>query len=137
MTRISAELRQRVRKRANGRCEYCGKPEVYSSGSFHVDHILAQKHKGSGEFENLAWACFRCNVSKGTDIASVDAETNQLTTLYNPRTQLWDEHFLLEFDTATIVGLSPAGRVSVEILQMNHPEQIAVRRYLLEVGLWK
>lgn len=113
MTRISAELRQKVRERANGRCEYCGKPEEYGAGSFHVDLIIAQKHKGSDDLENLAWACFRCNVSKGADIASIDVETQQLTLLYNPQLQIWNEHFFLDIDQAVIVGQTPAGRISV------------------------
>jgi hypothetical protein len=136
MSRIPAETRQKVRDRANGRCEYCLKLEEYGGGSFHVDHIIAQKHKGADDLENLAWACFRCNVSKGTDIASVDVETQQLTLLYNPRLQIWHEHFFLEIDHATIVGQTSTGRVSVDILDMNHPEQLSTRRYLLDAGIW-
>jgi hypothetical protein len=82
----------------------------------------------------LAWACFQCNVAKGSDVASYDAQTDELTPLYNPRTQEWDDHF--ELDGAEIVGKTPVGRVTVRLLQMNHPERIEIRYWLIEAGLW-
>ncbi len=95
MTFPSEDLRERVRQRAAARCEYCGKPELASAYPHHIEHIIARKHGGSSDQANLAWACFQCNVAKGTDIASYDTETGTLTPLYNPRTQSWSEHFEL------------------------------------------
>jgi hypothetical protein len=134
MTRVSSAAREQVRQRANHRCEYCRKPDSFSPHDYHVDHIISQKHHGSDELHNLAWACFRCNASKGTDIAAYDPQTGVLTPLFNPRTQSWEEHF--ELDGNRIIGKTPVGRVTVFLLDFNHPDQVETRRLLIAAGLW-
>jgi hypothetical protein len=34
------------------------------------------------------------------------------------------------------VGKTPVGRVTVRILQLNHPKQLRIRRELIDLGLW-
>jgi len=134
VTSVPESLRDYVRQRAGARCEYCRKPEIASVYPHHVEHIIARKHGGSSDPENLAWACFQCNIAKGTDVASYDAETRELAPLYNPRKQHWSDHF--EMINATIVGKTAAGRVTVRLLQMNEPEQREIRRLLIGAGEW-
>jgi hypothetical protein len=134
MSRISAKTREQVRERAGQRCEYCRKPEGISAYAHQVEHVIAIKHEGPSTLDNLAWACFQCNNNKGSDIASYDKETNMLAPLYNPRQDRWDDHFI--FDDVVLVGKTPIGRVTIRILQMNHPDQIETRAYLLSAGLW-
>ena len=134
MTRLPQSVREQVRQRADERCEYCHKPEGFSAHPHHVDHIISQKHNGSDELDNLAWACFQCNVNKGTDIAALDPDTGTLTSLFNPRTQVWADHFSLE--GALVIGLTPPGRATIQLLQVNHPEQIETRQLLIEAGIW-
>ena len=62
MARLSARTRQQVRRRAEGRCEYCLVHEDDSYVSYQVDHILARKHGGGNTLENLAFACVLCNL---------------------------------------------------------------------------
>jgi hypothetical protein len=128
-------MRELVRDRAKGRCEYCGKPEGVNTFSHQVDHIIPENHTGTSEFHNLAWSCLRCNSTKGSEIASYDVVNKQLIPLYNPRIQNWDEHFEMKAD-ASIEGKTPVGRVTVRILQMNHLKQLKTRRNLIESGLW-
>jgi 5-methylcytosine-specific restriction endonuclease McrA len=71
MSVISKTVREQVRQRAGMRCEYCRKPEGVSQFAHTIDHIIAVKHEGTSEFDNLAWACFQCNSTKGSDIASL------------------------------------------------------------------
>lgn len=134
MSRLASDVREYVRQRAQNRCEYCHKPEGYAAHKHQIDHIISQKHHGTDELNNLALACFRCNVSKGTDVAAYDPKTEQLVPFYNPRTQIWDEHF--KSDNAELIGLTPTGRVTVEIFQFNHPDQLETRQMLIEAGLW-
>lgn len=134
MTLISSEVREQVRKRASDRCEYCHKPNLTSFQGFHVDHIRPLKHHGPSDLDNLAWACFECNVAKGPDIAAYDPDNDQITPLYNPRKQIWDEHFRL--DEAVLVGQTPTGRATISLLQMNDLAQIEVRQELIDLGLW-
>ena len=46
MARPSQALQAEVRRRAGGRCEYCLFPEAAAELPFHLDHIIAQKHRG-------------------------------------------------------------------------------------------
>ena len=43
--------------------------------------------------ENLALACVRCNLGKSSNPAGIDPFTNQITSLYHPRTDNWHDHF--------------------------------------------
>jgi len=45
---MTPALRQLVRERAGLRCEYCHLPEFAAAAAiFHVEHIIAKKHRGS------------------------------------------------------------------------------------------
>ncbi|MEO8397511.1 MAG: HNH endonuclease signature motif containing protein [Chloroflexota bacterium] len=134
MTRVPESLRLQVRKRANGRCEYCRKPDGISAYPHHADHIVAVKHNGQTELDNLAWACFQCNTNKGSDLTTFDPGTNTLVRLFNPRTQSWDDHF--DFNITMIVGKTAVGRATIQLLQMNHTEQVETRQRLMRAGLW-
>lgn len=50
---------------------------------------------------------------KGSDIASIDPETNQITPLFNPRQDNWQEHFQL--DNAEFRPLTDKARVTVKL----------------------
>jgi len=134
LTRVTPALREFARQRASGCCEYCGRPEIHGPYPFHVDHILALKHGGSTAPDNLAWACFQCNTAKGSNIAAIDPQTGELAALFNPRKEQWDQHF--RFEDGVIVGLTPAGRVTVQVLRLNEPETVEIRARHLRRGQW-
>jgi 5-methylcytosine-specific restriction endonuclease McrA len=67
-TRVPAKLRQQVRERAKGCCEYCLVHEDDLLFPCEADHVIAEQHKGATVFENLAWACGICNRNKGPNI---------------------------------------------------------------------
>ncbi|MAS36926.1 MAG: HNH endonuclease [Anaerolineaceae bacterium] len=135
MTRISDTVRQQVRERAKGCCEYCGLPDKYATFSHQIDHIVPHRHGGTDQVDNLAWACFQCNNNKGTDIASFDFETDEFVFLFNPRKHLWNDHFVMI--DGVINGITPSGRITIRLLNMNDPERSETRRNLAEAGLWK
>ena len=130
MTRLSRTLALEVRHRANGRCEYCLFPESASELPFHIDHIIAQKHGGLSESDNLAWSCFSCNLRKGPNIAGLDPETGELTPLFNPRADTWSEHFA--WNGVWLRGKTGIGRATVAVLDINHVDSVAVRQALRE-----
>ncbi|HEY9838510.1 MAG TPA: HNH endonuclease signature motif containing protein [Vampirovibrionales bacterium] len=125
---ISASLRRLVEERANYRCEYCLLPANVAFFSHEIDHIIAHKHGGITEANNLALTCWRCNRHKGSDLGSFDPETAEFSFLFNPRTQEWIEHFTRE--QVTILGVTPEGRTTVKLLQMNTQERLTERRRL-------
>jgi len=93
MADIDAALREIVRLRAAGLCEYCRISERFTLAEHEIDHVIAVKHGGQTIAENLALCCAVCNRFKGSDIASIDPETGQLTPLFNPRVDHWDDHY--------------------------------------------
>jgi hypothetical protein len=123
-----------VRARAGGACEYCHIPEGYYSGLFVTEHVIAQQHGGGDDLGNLAYACERCNLHKGPNIAGLDPDSGQLTRLFHPRTDLWDDHF--SWSGHVLVGRTPVGRTTVRVLAMNHPVARAVRAALLAEGVF-
>lgn len=125
MTHIPATVRRQVIDRAGNRCEYCLLPAGVAFFPHEVDHVVAEKHGGTTDMDNLAFACWRCNRHKGSDLTSFDPQTRQLSPLYNPRTQVWTEHFASEGER--IVGLTPEGRTTVNLLQLNSAERQAER----------
>lgn len=132
MSYVSARLRRVVTKRAGEQCEYCRFPQTAALFAFEMEHIIAEKHDGVTVVENLALSCPSCNRFKGTDLGSIDPETQQLTPFFNPRLQKWSDHFRL--DRGTIVPLTPQGRVTAKILQFNLPERILEREQLITSG---
>jgi hypothetical protein len=134
-TRISSQKRQEVFERAENCCEYCLLPKSALPMSHEIDHILARKHGGGNEFDNLALACFYCNHHKGSDISSIDWETNKLVRLFNPRTEIWSENFV--FENGLIVPLTAEARVTVKILRLNDETRIEERRELFEIGVYR
>ena len=135
MTHISKALRKQIQDRANDCCEYCRKPNKISTYSYHIDHIIPLKHQGTSDSDNLAWSCFDCNVSKGRDIASYDDNATDLIPLFNPRKQLWEDHFNIR-DTGQIIPLSAIGRVTVRVLDINAIDRVNTRNRLMQLGLW-
>jgi 5-methylcytosine-specific restriction endonuclease McrA len=123
---MDAITRKLVRTRAGNRCEYCGLSlSLVSVAAFHVEHIRSRQHGGSDEASNLALACQHCNLHKGPNLTGIDPATDQIASLFNPRQDTYSEHF--EVRGAFIVGLTPQGRATVNVLAMNSAEQLAIR----------
>lgn len=133
--KISNDTRELVVRRAQRACEYCRLPQSVSMLPHQVDHIIGKQHRGSDDVDNLCFCCIRCNLKKGPNIASIDPEAGLVTALYHPRRQPWRTHFLLESNGA-ISGLSPAGRSTVQLLDMNDEDRIRMRTLLLRRG-WR
>jgi hypothetical protein len=132
MTYVSAKLRKLVIERAQQNCEYCLFPQSAALFSFEIEHIIAEKHRGTTQAENLALACPYCNRAKGTDLGSIDPETGKLTAFFNPRTQQWRDHF--QMNGAEILPLTAEGRVTVAILQFNQSDRLEERNRLISAG---
>jgi len=132
-TPLTVALRSEVAIRALQRCEYCQLPEEYSFSSYEVDHIIAEQHGGETELKNLAYACMICNRKKGPNLTSIDPQTNEITILFNPRTQQWSDHFQLNKD-GTLTGRTAAGRTTMRLLNLNDLERVQERVGLIVAG---
>lgn len=132
-TYIPVELRRLVYERARGCCEYCLIPETVVLVTHQIDHIISEKHGGLTEADNLALSCAMCNKYKGSDLTSIDPDTRQIVRLYHPRCDKWSEHF--QISGAKLIPLTPTGRVTVKLLQLNRAERVEERQLLITAKL--
>uniref|UniRef100_A0A7C2P1L8 HNH endonuclease n=1 Tax=Schlesneria paludicola TaxID=360056 RepID=A0A7C2P1L8_9PLAN len=116
---VSAATRRAVRQRAKGLCEYCHADERWQFVRFTVDHVTPQSAGGSDDAENLALACRNCNKRRSNRCEATDNETGKVVPLFDPRRQAWSGHFIWSADKIYIVGVTPIGRATVELLDMN------------------
>jgi hypothetical protein len=128
-TSIPAELRRLVTQRASECCEYCLIHQNVSIYSHEVDHIIALKHGGQTRADNLALSCLSCNRYKGSDLATIDPVNDEIVPLFNPRRQVWDEHFVL--NGARIEGITQIGQATARLLKLNAPNRILERQVLI------
>ncbi|MEH1869922.1 MAG: HNH endonuclease signature motif containing protein [Nostoc sp.] len=116
---IDDATKEILRRRANYLCEYCHSPERISTTRFTVDHLIPKSIGGSDELNNLALACRRCNERRYNFVAGYDPETKAIVPLFNPRQQIWSDHFLWSVNGRTIIGVTPTGRATCKRLDIN------------------
>ena len=121
-----AAKREFVSTRAGGRCEYCRAAEVGQLATFEVEHVVPSGGGGSGEVENLAWACGRCNRSKSDRVELTDPQTGATVAVFDPRAMRWRDHFA--WRGHELVGRTPLGRALVEALDLNSARRTAIRQ---------
>lgn len=129
---MHASLVRLVRDRASHRCEYCRLAQDDSVIPFEIDHVVALKHHGLTVEENLALSCFYCNSSKGPNIAGIDPESGAVTPLFHPRRDGWDDHF--RWLGAILVGTSAVARTTIDVLDINESDRVALRASLMQEG---
>ena len=131
---MDSRLRQLVRDRAQDRCEYCRVPQKAIHTKLHLEHIIALQHTGKSLEENLAMACDRCNLYKGTNLSGIDPDSGEIVRLFDPRSDIWDQHFALIAEE--IIGRTPTGRATSLLLRFNSENRLRLRRKLLMKGHW-
>ena len=135
VTYVSAALRRLVIERADNLCEYCLLHEEDTFFGCEIDHIISEKHEGQTTASNLAYACFVCNRSKGSDIGSLIPNFGELVRFYHPRIDRWQEHFQLDMsDGITIVAMSRIGEATARIFGFNGDERLLERQALQAAG---
>ena len=97
-----------------------------------IDHIIPEVLGGLTEEENLWLACSLCNDHKADRVAGLDPVSGEVVRLFDPRRQVWQEHFHWSPEGDRIIGRTPTGRATVEALHLNRP--VLVRARLLWVA---
>jgi len=125
-------VRVGVAGRANGHCEYC---LLKTGGQFQIDHIippalwkryvagtlaavpLIAGRGGPDHLDNFAWSCPFCNNQKRQQVRY--PSRGRGTRLFDPRNDIWMEHFAFVHDYLFIIGLTPIGEATVQALMLN------------------
>jgi hypothetical protein len=132
---IPPDVEQRVRAAARERCGYCLSPQHLVMARLEIEHIIPLAHGGTNDEGNLWLACPLCNGHKSDKIEGVDPENGSRTPLYNPRAQVWSEHFQWADDGIHILGKTPIGRATVIALHLSDdPDALLVRSYWVMAG---
>jgi 5-methylcytosine-specific restriction endonuclease McrA len=132
--KITPQIKQQVRLRAKNCCEYCFSQEKFATHSFSVEHIKPLSKGGNNNPDNLALSCQGCNNHKYNKTEGKDPVSGAIISLYDPRQQNWQEHFSWNQDYTLIIGLTPRGRATVEVLRLNREGLVNLRRILYAMG---
>ena len=84
--------------------------------------------------DNLAFSCQGCNILKATKTQHIDPLTGVIAPLFNPRIQNWKDHFTWDESWQSIIGITPIGRTTASLLQLNRPFVVNLRRILILAG---
>lgn len=132
---MDAATRDFVRRRATDRCEYCHMPQAATPFiPFHVEHIIAKQHVDEVQDDpsGLAYACDRCNAFKGPNLSSIDPQSGDRVNVFDPRTDDWADNFTAS--RGIVVGLTPIGRATARLLNMNDSRRVELRLQWLDEG---
>ena len=134
MSRISAKLQADIRSHFKNRCSYCLLPQEILSNLLEIEHIFPSGQGGSDDESNLCLSCRGCNGHKSNKINGLDSETNKTVKLFNPRVQIWNDHFEFTENFSKIIGKNPCGRATVRALKMNRNQAVNARIIWVTVG---
>ena len=129
---LSERDKDAVKRRAGYRCEYCR----IVGWELQVDHILPRSPRrrdpveALDAHENLATACAHCNRLKGDFTTGRDPLTGRETRLFDPRKDVWEQHFDWSSDYLRLLPLSEIGGATIARLRMNAPVLRRQRRLL-------
>jgi hypothetical protein len=132
--RVSPRDKQRVVERARGCCEYCRSQARFAMQPFSVEHVEPKSRHGRSTAANLALSCQGCNNHKYNKTEGRDPVTGKMAPLFNPRRQRWSDHFAWDESFTLILGRTPTGRATVEILRLNREGVVNLRRVLYAAG---
>jgi hypothetical protein len=131
---VAKELRERVSRQARYRCGYCLIQEELIGMRLEIDHLIPRSMGGPTREENLWLACSFCNEYKSTRVVAEDPESGRVVRLFNPRYQVWTDHFSWTESGVWIVGETVVGRATVEALRLNRPHLVRSRRVWVRMG---
>ncbi|WP_439100154.1 HNH endonuclease [Candidatus Viridilinea mediisalina] len=128
-------MAQRIRSAARHRCGYCLSPQHLVMARLEIEHIIPLAQGGSHAESNLWLACPLCNAHKSSKIDEIDPVSGLRVPLFNPRMQVWHEHFAWVNGGLSIAGLTPIGRATVVALHLNTDQDaLTVRSYWILAG---
>lgn len=131
---IPDHLQEIIRQEARNQCGYCLAHQQYVPLKLEIEHILPRSKGGTDAQDNLWLACRSCNLYKSAQITALDPLTGEQQQLFNPRIQIWSNHFQWSDDGTIIRGISAQGRASVVALNLNNLVAITVRRNWVSAG---
>jgi hypothetical protein len=127
---IPISIQRAILELSKNYCEYCVLPSNFSTDFFHFEHIIPLVLDGRTNVENLARSCGICNNNKRDKIEYIDPLTQLIVRLYNPRQDIWMDHFQWSDDDLFVIGITPIGRATIALLKLNRSNATNLRKLL-------
>jgi hypothetical protein len=113
------------------RCVYCLTRELWSDQGqygFTIDHVKPKSVHAHliASYDNLVYACFRCNTMKSTKVGLPDP--CKVSLAMHVKVSLAKHG---ELQQGIFFGVTPAGKRMVAYLQLNHDVRLPLRRRAL------
>ena len=118
---------EEIRQCYRHRCGYCGVSETETGGDLTVDHYRPVSRGGDDDEANLVYCCFRCNTYKGDFFPTADDVRRGLHILHPLRDPV-TSHLRENEETGQLGPLTTTGRFHVELLRLNRPQLVELRR---------
>ena len=64
-----------------------------------------------------------------------DPTSGHMEALYHPRTDRWQDHFTWSHDGLRVIGTTPTGRATIDMLALNRKGVVNLRRVLGEAAV--
>jgi HNH endonuclease len=132
--KIPETIQLTVRDRAKYLCEFCHADERWQYVKFTVDHVMPLSLGGSDRLDNLTLACFHCNRRKTNRLMAKDPISEIEVPIFNPRQDVWAEHFIWSEDGSIVIGVTTIGRATVAALLLNRERVVPIRMADREIG---
>lgn len=131
---VSVKLRRSIRELFEGRCGYCQTAEALTADIFEIEHIVPRAVGGETVFENLCLACPSCNRYKSDRVSFLSKPSDSEVELFHPQQNDWLVHFRWNDDATELLGLTPIGQATIDLLRINRPQMIRVRKMWVAMG---
>ena len=124
-----------VAERAGYACEYCRAPDAVFNFPLEVDHFVPLSAGGTKDLGNLVLACRAGNAYKAFHQSGAGENQNS-ERLFNPRRDIWEEHFEIDRETFAIMSSTEVGRGTINRLRINAAPQLKARRLWNQFGIY-
>lgn len=111
-------------------------PQTICAYTFHLEHIIPRSAGGNNSHDNRALSCWNCNSSKSNRVDGTDPDSGVAVSLFDPRKQVWSDHFKWDSSFTLILGTTACGRATVAQLDMNAHSQQVARPLWIASGYW-
>jgi 5-methylcytosine-specific restriction endonuclease McrA len=132
--KISQKIKDKIRLLADNRCGYCLCRQEYVWDILEIDHIFPLAKGGKVSEENLWLICSSCNGAKYNKTEAFDSITENTVPIFNPRTQIWHEHFSWSKNGTKIIGKTAVGRATITAVNLNRERFIKTRKHWVSAG---
>lgn len=131
---LSKTVRLKIAMDSRFRCGFCLSSETLTGIACEIDHLVPVSEGGKTVEQNLWLVCGPCNKHKSGRISAKDPTSKKWIRLFNPRQDLWVEHFEWQADGLLIFGKTAIGRATVTALQLNRELLVNARRRWIKSG---